>query len=135
VRNLRVATTLAAIRAAIKWRGVRAAMRLAVALSKIPSLRVRPTLEPSLVVARVQSIARRMPFRADCLPQSLTSWVELQRSGFTPTVRLGIALDDDPSAHAWVELDGVALCDSTVHRYNAFQVDEQLPRAVVGAGR
>jgi hypothetical protein len=135
VRSLRIATSLFVFRAAIKWRSVDAAMRLAVRLSKVPSARRRSVPVAEDVVARVQAVARRMPFRADCLPQSLTSWVTLRRVGFVPTVRLGIALDDDPRAHAWVELDGIALSDPTAAGYHPFEVDEQFPSAIAGADR
>jgi hypothetical protein len=135
VRSLRIATSLFVFRAAIKWRGVDAAMRLADRLSQVPSARRRPVPVAADVVAHVQAVARRMPFRADCLPQSLTAWVTLRRVGFAPTVRLGIALADDPRAHAWVELDGIALGDPTAAGYHAFEVGQPLPRAIVGADR
>jgi hypothetical protein len=128
-----VVAELIVFRATIKWRGVRAAMRLAVQLAKAPRLRRRPASDPAETVAHVQAVAGGMPFRADCLPQALTSWVELQRRGFTPTVRLGVSLDGDPSAHAWIELDGVALCDESTHRYHTFAIDAELPPAIVGA--
>jgi hypothetical protein len=87
------------------------------------------------VVDEIRRVADKMPFRADCLPRSLTTWVTLRRAGLDPTVRLGIALDDAPSAHAWVELAGVALCEPTVGQYHSFAVASHLPAAVVGGER
>ena len=135
MRTLRLATTLALFRAAIRWRGVRAAMGLASLIGKVPRWPRRVAIaDPVGVVTEIRRVAGKMPFRADCLPQSLTAWLALHRAGLRPTVRLGIALDGTSSAHAWVELAGAALCESTSERYHTFAVATHLPSTVVGNG-
>jgi hypothetical protein len=111
-------------------------MRLASLLGTVPRWRRQVAIgDPAGVVAEVRRVADNLPFRADCLPQSLTSWLTLHRAGLDPKVRLGIALDGTPSAHAWVELAGTALCEPTSERFHAFAIESHLPATVAGAGR
>ena len=134
MRTLRIAATLALFRAAIKVRGVRAAMRLAAAMGRVPRWSRRAALgDPADVVAEIRRVAQSVPFRADCLPQSLTGWLVLHRAGFEPSVRLGIALDDTPNAHAWLELAGEPVGEPASDRFHAFPVTPHLPATVVGA--
>ena len=56
----------------------------------------------------VEGLVRRIPM-LDCLPQSLTAFVLLSRSGHAATVRVGVARDERFAAHAWVECHGVAV--------------------------
>ena len=108
-------------------------MGLASLIGKVPRWPRRVAIDdPVGVVTEIRRVAGKMPFRADCLPQSLTSWLALRRAGLHPTVRLGVALDGTPSAHAWVELAGVALCEPTSERFHTFAVESHLPLAVVG---
>jgi hypothetical protein len=108
-------------------------MRLASLIGTVPRWRRRVAIgDPSSVVAEVRRVANRVPFRADCLPQSLTAWLTLRRAGLDPTVRLGVALDGTPSAHAWVELAGASLCEPTSERFHTFAMESHLPPAVVG---
>lgn len=47
---------------------------------------------------------------ANCLPQSLLVYWLLRRRGWLPEIRIGVRKQDgEMGAHAWVELDGVAL--------------------------
>ena len=62
-------------------------------------------------LAELASIAgRRGVFTATCLPQALLiEWI-LRRRGLSPELRVGVRKQADAiDAHAWVELDGVAL--------------------------
>ncbi|MGD9582397.1 MAG: lasso peptide biosynthesis B2 protein [Lysobacterales bacterium] len=55
---------------------------------------------------------RRGPIRATCLPQALALYGLLGRRGHTPTIRFGVRrIADRVIAHAWVELDGIALAN------------------------
>jgi hypothetical protein len=62
-------------------------------------------------LAELASIAgRRGVFTATCLPQALLVESILRRRGFSPELRVGVRKQADAlDAHAWVELDGVAL--------------------------
>ncbi len=58
----------------------------------------------------VRVAARRGPYRANCLPQSLVLWWLLKRQGITSHLRIGVRKGTPEfEAHAWVELNGVAL--------------------------
>ena len=47
---------------------------------------------------------------ARCLPQAIAGYCLLRRAGLTPTVNLGVAVEDRRlDAHAWLECDGVAV--------------------------
>jgi len=72
----------------------------------------------------VRRAARPLPY-ATCLPQSLTLWWLLERRGVQCDLRLGVRKEGgDLMAHAWVEVEGVALNDRSDvrHRYSAFEV-------------
>ena len=127
---------LALFRAAIRLRGVRAAMRLAAAIGRLPRWpRRAPLGHPADVVTEIRRVAQTMPFRADCLPQSLTGWLVLYRAGLEPAVRLGVSLDDTPNAHAWIELAGEPLGEPASDRFHPFPTTPHLPATVVGARR
>lgn len=62
-------------------------------------------------LAELASIAgRRGAVAASCLRQSLVVWWWLRRRGLSPQLRIGtLGSGATFAAHAWVELDGVAL--------------------------
>ena len=62
----------------------------------------------------VEAAGRYGPYRAKCLPESLTLWWLLRRQGIESQIRFGARKDDRRlEAHAWVEFDGTPLNDST----------------------
>lgn len=70
-------------------------------------------------LAELAAIAgRRGAVAASCLRQSLVVWWWLRRRGLSPQLRIGtLGSGAAFSAHAWVELDGVALAQSDLqHR-------------------
>ena len=72
-------------------------------------------------LAELASIAgRRGAIAASCLRQSLVVWWWLRRRGLSPQLRIGaLGSGDAFAAHAWVELDGVALAQTDL-RHRAF---------------
>ena len=67
----------------------------------------------------------RIPFfNTSCLRQSLAVYWQLRRIGFSPDLRIGIRpLRGQLDAHAWVELEGVALGQSRL-AHQAFVADD-----------
>jgi hypothetical protein len=65
-------------------------------------------------LANLASIAgRHGAIKATCLRQSLLVYWLLRRRGLNPDIKLGVRKHDGIfDAHAWVELDGVALAQS-----------------------
>jgi hypothetical protein len=58
----------------------------------------------------VRVAATHGPFRATCLPRSVVLWALLRRHGVDAELKLGVRRGDRGfEAHAWVELEGVAL--------------------------
>lgn len=56
---------------------------------------------------------RHGPYRAKCLPQSLTLWWLLRRQGIESQLRFGARKNARRmEAHAWVEFEGTPLNDS-----------------------
>jgi hypothetical protein len=71
----------------------------------------------------VEVAARRGPYRASCLPRSLTLWWLLRRRGIDSDLRIGVHKETGRlEAHAWVELRGVVLNDgdNVRERFAAF---------------
>jgi len=61
------------------------------------------------------------PLRANCLRQSLLTYLLLRRQGFCPALQLGARRQDGQfDAHAWVELEGQALGQADL-QHRAFQ--------------
>ena len=57
-----------------------------------------------------EAAARNLPFKTNCLEQSLVLWPLLRRRGFPAELKFGARKDAGKfEAHAWVELDGEAL--------------------------
>jgi len=92
-----------------RWHSILASFSLG---NRTPAAGV--TLEHIRRTARmVQFAARRGPYRATCLPQSLTLWFFLRRQGIKSDLRLGTRRDANRfEAHAWVECQGQVLNDS-----------------------
>ena len=65
-------------------------------------------------VARIAGIAaRRGPYRASCLEDSLLLWWLLRRRGVETRLRFGVNTDGgELHAHSWLELDGRVLNDA-----------------------
>jgi hypothetical protein len=62
----------------------------------------------------VEAAGRYGPYRARCLPQSLTLWWLLRRQGVESKVRFGARKNGRRiEAHAWVEFEGTPVNDST----------------------
>jgi hypothetical protein len=60
----------------------------------------------------VEAAARRGPYRATCLPRSVTLWWLLRRRGIDSDLRIGVRKEAGKfEAHAWVELRGLVLND------------------------
>lgn len=75
--------------------------------------------------ARAVSIAAgNVPCRARCLERSLALWWLLRRRGVAAELRIGVRKpESELEAHAWVELDGLAINDrdDVGERYAAFE--------------
>jgi len=72
------------------------------------------TLASAQKVARLEAAtARALFFRSTCLEQSLALCWMLRRRGMSPVLRVGARKDADRlEAHAWVEIEGIALGDA-----------------------
>jgi hypothetical protein len=66
---------------------------------------------PDQIASAVASASIRLPGKATCLARSLATLALLKRHRFDAQLRLGVARDEarEVIAHAWVEVDGVAL--------------------------
>ena len=66
------------------------------------------------IVQLEEAAARNLPFKTNCLEQSLVLWALLRRRGFPAELKFGARKDaGNFEAHAWVEMDGEALNDGT----------------------
>lgn len=67
-----------------------------------------------------RAVGGRSPWRTTCLRQALAVWLLLRRRQLPAEVRIGVIAGQAPfQAHAWVELDGVAL-DPLAAAHSAF---------------
>lgn len=68
-------------------------------------------------LAELAAIAgRRGAVAASCLRQALIVWWWLRRRGLSPQLRIGtLGSGAEFAAHAWVELDGIALAQRDLH--------------------
>lgn len=73
------------------------------------------TSEQAKVIARAVKIAaERGLFQANCLQQTLVLWCLLRRNHIEGEIRFGARKQEgEVQAHAWVELDGVALNEAS----------------------
>lgn len=108
---------------------LRHALRPVDALLAAPPLTGTSTLataDPMPVIAAIETAARHVPWRSDCLVQALAASAWLRRLGLQPCLRLGAARSEigDLSAHAWLELDGKVVLggvDDAEHRFAPFR--------------
>lgn len=85
--------------------------RLAPVNGAHPTERADSLMRQARAAARMVSVAARYgPYRATCLRQSLTLWWLLRRQGIASDLCFGARKEAGRvEAHAWVELQGVAL--------------------------
>src|SRR5258708_5767258 len=59
----------------------------------------------------VETTARLSPLPLTCLPQAVAAWWMLQSRGHSARLMYGVSNDRETgfSAHAWVEVDGIAV--------------------------
>jgi Transglutaminase-like superfamily len=71
-------------------------------------------IESARAITRLQgSASRNLPFRVNCLEQSLVLWWLLRRRGMNAQIRVGARKETNRfEAHAWVEFDGMVLNES-----------------------
>lgn len=89
--------------------GCRSAPRIIAALREVkPAAGPRTGLDLALVTWAMGAAARRVPWRSDCLIQSLAASRWLRRNGITPDFRLAVAQKPEGGilAHAWIEAEG-----------------------------
>lgn len=74
----------------------------------------RPPVASEAQIARLeQAAARRLPFTANCLEQSLVLLWLLRKRGIAAELRIGARKEANRfEAHAWVEFEGVILNDA-----------------------
>ena len=78
------------------------------------SLRDVAASEVSEVARAVKIAAERGLFQANCLQQTLVLWCLLRRNHIESELRFGARKQEGQlQAHAWVELDGVALNEAS----------------------
>ena len=79
-----------------------------------PSAGKQGAADPWVIARMVRIAATYGPFPARCLPRAVVLWALLRRQGVDAEIKLGVRRGDrGVEAHAWVELDGVALEQDT----------------------
>ena len=93
----------------------------------------KTALDTAFETARMVRVASaRGPYRGSCLQQSVTLWWLLQRQSIESKIRFGARKDGERlEAHAWVEVDGLALNDGR-GSHNEFKPCERLAAAEAG---
>ena len=83
-------------------------------IDRSPSHQDGTTASGARTVARIVAAAARCgPYRATCLPSSLTLWWVLRRQGLESELRIGVHKSEKGiAAHAWVEQSGTAINDA-----------------------
>jgi hypothetical protein len=76
-----------------------------------PEAGPRTTLDLALVKWAMGAAACRVPWRADCLIQSMAADRWLRGHGITPAFRLGVTQKPEGGilAHAWIEAEGTVI--------------------------
>jgi transglutaminase superfamily protein len=123
----RVVVLLPAISLSLKMRGFRATQQALQNFSfsrgkeKGSGQRVTDGERVKLAVQMVNAAARHGLGRSSCLERSLALWWLLHQEGIASSVRIGARKTDGKfEAHAWVELEGVALNEpQQEHRHYA----------------
>jgi hypothetical protein len=116
----RVALLEAAAALAITWLGLRLrgfrrwkAMAERIALSPKPKSAAESDaqLQAGQDIARMAAAAARyLPFRTNCLEQSLVLWWLLRRRGIRAVMRIGVRKEANQfEAHAWVDFEGAVV--------------------------
>ena len=102
----------------IRRLGLRRAQLLAMAAPRgAPASAAEPAARAARIARLVDVVARKGPFRASCLPASLTLQRLLSEAGIESQLRLGVRkVAGRLEAHAWIEREGVALSDSAQAR-------------------
>lgn len=79
-------------------------------------------VQPDIAAWALQVVAPRLPWRADCLVQSIAAMRWLADGGLQPSFHIGAALSSTNSltAHAWVELEGVPVAEGGAERFAEF---------------
>lgn len=62
--------------------------------------------EAALIGRAVTRVSNRLPGRPTCLPQALATQRMLRRRRIPNRLHLGVANRGDPTAHAWVTVEG-----------------------------
>ena len=106
-------------------------VRRMLAFAESKASRVRPPADERAVVSvtarLVAAAARHGPFRASCLPVSLTLKRLLGQRGVATDLRIGVApARGDLDAHAWLEYRGQPLIDGPDVRGRFHSFDEAL---------
>jgi hypothetical protein len=106
---------------AATWMGLRIAgfqrWKTMMARLRRKQMRTAGTAAPLDSVARIArmelAVARHLPFRTNCLEQSLVLLWLLRRRGIPAELRIGARKEANRfQAHAWVEFDGTVLNDA-----------------------
>jgi hypothetical protein len=86
-------------------------------IGRIPARRSsRAMMPPADCAIAIRRAARVWP--AQCLPQAIAGYCLLRRSGFAPTVTLGVAKEGRRvRAHAWLQCDGITVTGGDVHHF------------------
>jgi len=82
--------------------------------------------EKACVIARMVAVASwHGPYRANCLKRSMVLWWMLARHGISSEIIFGVQKEkkDSFGAHAWVEYNGINLCDSNVIQQQVLAFD------------
>lgn len=75
----------------------------------------------------VRVAARRCPFQAECLEQSMTLWYLLKQRGIASQLRLGSRFGGAGfAAHAWIELEGQVVSETVDPRFRYVPFDWSL---------
>lgn len=79
-------------------------------------------LDLELIAQVLAAVARRVPWRADCLVQALAAVNWLRRYGHKPTLVIGIANAENFVAHAWVRCEDVIVTGGTAQSFTPIWV-------------
>lgn len=85
--------------------------------ARLYSVSMRPGLalegSPARLAQMVSKVAKRLPWKPNCLERSFTlAWL-LRRRGHAPSLQIGVRrAAGELLFHAWIELDGLVLNDA-----------------------
>lgn len=74
------------------------------------------SFNPELAAWAIETVARHVPWRSDCLLQAMAADRWLRNHGYRPEFHLGVARKDEGElcAHAWLTLDGKVVTGGAV---------------------